>query len=205
MRRLIPILMAGLFVCSVASAQERKPGPAQGQRARPNTGVMDPWSATPQPTARLGVQVLEITEELRAHFGAPRTAGVLVSKVQSDTPAARAGVQVGDVIVKVAGVDVETSRQVKDAVRDKKKGESVTLTLVRAKRQFELAARMDSEPEGGLHFEFGTPPGGLHKDWRFEWHWPPTDVEQRLREMERKLQELQKRLAPPSGPQRTRT
>ena len=58
----------------------------------------------------IGVTLLEITPELRAHFGAPKDAGVLVSDVRADTPASKAGVEVGDVITSVDGKRVESSR-----------------------------------------------------------------------------------------------
>ena len=48
----------------------------------------------------LGVQLMDITEELREFYGAPRDAGTLVSRVAEDSPAAAAGFEVGDVITR---------------------------------------------------------------------------------------------------------
>ena len=59
---------------------------------------------------RLGIQVQEMTPELRAWFQAPQTAGVLVTRVEPDSPAQEAGVQVGDVIVEAGGEALETPR-----------------------------------------------------------------------------------------------
>src|SRR5262245_15606747 len=44
----------------------------------------------------LGVQLIGITPELRQHYGVPKDAGVLVGAVEADSPAAKAGIQVGD-------------------------------------------------------------------------------------------------------------
>src|SRR5580765_8248340 len=41
--------------------------------------------------SRLGISLVDITPELRSHFGAPKDAGVLVGSVEKDSPAARAG------------------------------------------------------------------------------------------------------------------
>ena len=41
----------------------------------------------------LGVRVLSLTEDLRAYFKAPRGRGILVSRVEEDTPAAKAGLR----------------------------------------------------------------------------------------------------------------
>ena len=41
-----------------------------------------------------------MTQELRAHYGAPKDAGVLVAGVESESPAAKAGIQVGDIVTR---------------------------------------------------------------------------------------------------------
>ncbi len=79
----------------------------------------------------IGVTLVEITPDLRAHYGAPRDSGVLVSGVEPDTPAGRAAVQVGDVILSVDGRRVRTTGDVARAVRDKKGGEAVEVEIVR--------------------------------------------------------------------------
>ena len=79
----------------------------------------------------IGVTLVEITPELRAHYGAPKEAGVVVSGVEADTPAGRAGIQVGDVITSVEGKRVRWTGDVSRAVRDKKAGETVEVEIVR--------------------------------------------------------------------------
>ena len=54
------------------------------------------WPSAPARPGRLGVNVQELTPELAAYFGVKD--GVLVSAVQADTPAAKAGLKAGDVI-----------------------------------------------------------------------------------------------------------
>ena len=72
----------------------------------------------------LGVRLIEITSELRAHFGAPRDAGVLVGEVDADTPAAKAGIEVGDVITAVDGERVGSTGDVSSTIHRKKAGET---------------------------------------------------------------------------------
>ena len=60
----------------------------------------------------LGVRLIDITPELRAYFGAPRDAGVLVASVEPESPAAKSGLSVGDVIVKMDGERTESSRDI---------------------------------------------------------------------------------------------
>jgi membrane-associated protease RseP (regulator of RpoE activity) len=79
----------------------------------------------------LGVEVLPLTKELRVHFGAPEDAGVLVARVEENSPAAAAGIQVGDVLTAVDGAPIAGPPSLAHAVREKKAGESVNLDFIR--------------------------------------------------------------------------
>jgi predicted metalloprotease with PDZ domain len=94
---------------------------------------------------KLGVQLVETTPELREHLGGSEDAGVLVSKVLSGTPAARAGIEVGDLIVSIAGEEVSTSSELVDALRDRD-GQAFDVEVVRGGRRLTLAVELP-EPE----------------------------------------------------------
>ncbi len=81
----------------------------------------------------LGVQVLDLTPELRAHFGAPENAGVLVARVEEGSPAGSAGILVGDVLTSVDGKPIERPSSLARAIRAKKAGNSVNVDFVRDK------------------------------------------------------------------------
>jgi predicted metalloprotease with PDZ domain len=55
----------------------------------------------------LGVQLVEMTRELRGHMGADSSEGVLVSRVIEDSAAEEGGIEVGDVIVAIDGDRIE--------------------------------------------------------------------------------------------------
>lgn len=79
----------------------------------------------------LGVELAALTPELRAHFGAPEDAGVMVARVTEESPAWRSGVQVGDIVVAVGGEDVASPADLAREVRARG-GETVTLEVWRA-------------------------------------------------------------------------
>lgn len=79
----------------------------------------------------LGVSTTNLTEDLRTHFGTPSEQGVLVSKVFKDTPAARAGLQAGDIITAIDGTKVATSSDINKALASRKKGEQVRVDFHR--------------------------------------------------------------------------
>jgi serine protease DegQ len=106
------------------------------------------WSVAPVPPAPppapapplAGLDVVEMTPELRRHFGAPPDTGVLVARVGTGTRAARSGLAAGDVLVRIddrRAVDVAFVRsalsgpdaRVVHVVRDRK---PVTVDFVEA-------------------------------------------------------------------------
>ena len=95
----------------------------------------------------IGVTLMEITPELRVHFGAPKDAGVLVSDVESGTPAAKAGLEVGDVITEIDGKHVESSRDLSRGIRSRKSGETVQLDVVRGRAGRKISVTVE-EREG---------------------------------------------------------
>ena len=88
----------------------------------------------------LGVGLIELTSELREHFGVPADAGVMVSRVEADSPAAKAGVKVGDVITGVDGKDVGSSFDLMRTVRAKKDGDGIAIELFRDGKVQKLSA-----------------------------------------------------------------
>jgi len=90
--------------------------------------------------AYLGATLLDLTEELRVYFGAPRQAGVLVSRVEPESPAAKAGLKVGDVLTGVDGAAIASARQLAGAVRHKKEGEKLELAGIRERKALAATA-----------------------------------------------------------------
>jgi membrane-associated protease RseP (regulator of RpoE activity) len=98
----------------------------------------------------LGISLLDLTADLRAHFGAPKDSGVLVSEVAADTPASRCGIAVGDVVTRVDGDPVESFWDVSRALRDKKKGDRVEIEVIRDRAARKLTATVDERQRGLL-------------------------------------------------------
>ena len=66
--------------------------------------------------AHLGVSLVDLTDELREHFGAPKDAGLLVSSVEDGSPADKSGIQTGDIIVAIDGKDVQSTYVLRSAL-----------------------------------------------------------------------------------------
>src|SRR5581483_3558260 len=82
--------------------------------------------------AALGVQVTEAGVDDAAYVGLKEVRGVLVQDFGGDTsPAAKAGIQVGDVIVSVDGKRVDYVAQLQEAIGFRKAGDVVTVEVAR--------------------------------------------------------------------------
>jgi len=82
--------------------------------------------------ARLGVGIEELTPQLAEYFGTKD--GVLVTSVEPDTPAAKAGLKAGDVITSVNGKAVSDGGELIEAVQSADDGAEVTVGYVRDKK-----------------------------------------------------------------------
>ncbi|NMG44207.1 Do family serine endopeptidase [Aromatoleum toluvorans] len=80
---------------------------------------------------RIGVAIQEVTRSLAESFALPRAEGALVSAVESGGPAAKAGIEQGDVIVRFAGKAVEESSDLPRIVSSSRPGTQVSLSLYR--------------------------------------------------------------------------
>jgi Peptidase family M28/PDZ domain/PA domain len=74
-------------------------------------------------------------------FGATRE-GVRLAGVQDGSPAALAGLREGDIIVKLAEIKIQNLEDLTEALRSKKPGDSVDITLLRNSQHFTVKATL---------------------------------------------------------------
>jgi serine protease Do len=80
---------------------------------------------------RLGVSIQEVDQSLAESFGLPKPEGALVSSVEKGSPADRAGIEPGDVILKMDGKSIVESADLPALVGDAKPGSKASLEIVR--------------------------------------------------------------------------
>jgi len=80
---------------------------------------------------KIGVAIQDVSAQLAQSFQLDRPRGALVSAVEPDGPAAKAGIKPGDVVVSMNGKPIETSTELPSLIANMKPGSEVTLGLWR--------------------------------------------------------------------------
>jgi Do/DeqQ family serine protease len=91
---------------------------------------------------KLGVAVQSVNSDLAASLKLSSTNGALVSNVQSGSPAARAGIEQGDVITAINGEKVSDSNALRNRIAATKPGSTVDLEVVRNGKTQNLRATL---------------------------------------------------------------
>ena len=80
---------------------------------------------------RLGITIQQLDQSLADSFGMKKPGGALVSAVENDSPAAKAGIEPGDVIVSVNGKEVTASNELPPLIANIQPGNSAKLQVWR--------------------------------------------------------------------------
>ncbi len=110
----------------------------------------------------IGVQVQNLTPELAKSYGLPSTAGALVADVVPNSPAARAGVQAGDVLTRFDGKAVDSSSALPVLVSLTESGHEVDVDLWRGGHKESAKIRLEARPgDGGTRAKSERASGGF--------------------------------------------
>jgi S1-C subfamily serine protease len=100
----------------------------------------------------LGVNAEDLSGQLGSYFGAPDGSGILIREVRSGTAAAKAGLQAGDVIIKVDGKPVRTLADLRVVLRDKSDQKSVALGIIRKAAEISVTVGIERpQPSESSH------------------------------------------------------
>ena len=110
----------------------------------------------------LGILPQEVTDEIREGWDMPHLEGILVGSVEDDTPAARAGLEVGDVITRFQDEPVSDVPDFRAKVAEAGIGVEVPIRLLRDGKEVELSVVLAERPDTP------KPPvasSGRQRDW----------------------------------------
>jgi len=97
---------------------------------------------------RIGVQIEPVTKELAESIGLGKAQGALINRIEAGAPADKAGLEAGDVILKIDGKPIEKSSDLPRLVGNTKPGTKSNLTIFRRGATKELSIVIaELEPE----------------------------------------------------------
>lgn len=160
----------------------------------------------------IGVGLYDMSEQLAAALGAT-DGGALINNVEEDSPAEKAGLKAGDVIVEIDHKKMYDTDDVRKAIQKKEDGEMVTVRVLRGKNEdMTVDVKVESNDTwsgiGAPHFKLRHDNTGSY-EWRDdmreglsrvrknlkengdEWR---EELQEQMRELREELKALQKEL-----------
>jgi S1-C subfamily serine protease len=171
-----------------------------------------PVPPAPLPFARggfLGVQIQDLSADLKERLNLAADKGAVVTEVVPDSPAAKAGLKVEDVITAVGDKPVSSAEDLRSIIGSSKPGSEVVLEVHRGKEKMQLRATLAEPPLAFDAERFPQFPDAFRpfrfdfKDF-FEGRLPAeirrftfdlNQFDETLKQLQKRMEELEKRLA----------
>jgi len=119
----------------------------------------------------IGLELQELTEELRSYFGVPKeTTGALVSDVVHGSPAAKAGLKRGDIILSLAEIPISSPQDYRESLEEFVPTDRLRITIFRKGKELTVSVQPAPFPLDYaldlVYHRLGIQVGDLDKDTR---------------------------------------
>jgi Do/DeqQ family serine protease len=95
---------------------------------------------------RIGARVSDVTAVDAEAYGLDEVSGAEINAVEDDSPAERAGLEIGDVVIALDGEPIENANDLTTALAEREPGDEVTATVVRDRRQRQMSIELGEFP-----------------------------------------------------------
>lgn len=96
----------------------------------------------------VGVKLRPLSKEMSSYFGVKDGIGFLVEEIVADGPAKKAGLKIGDVILKADGKRLDAVTDLSEMIQNRKKGDKVRIEFIRDKKPMTLDVEVGEEERG---------------------------------------------------------
>ena len=146
---------------------------------------------------RMGVGIQSVGDQLGEYFGLDGRNGVLVTSVEEDSPADRAGLKAGGIILSVGGKSIDGSGDVARTIREAEQG-PIAVGVLRDRKELNVTVELPEAPEFNWQSDDGNVilsiPDAIEgammvvpeilDDVHVEWHGPESGVRIRVPDAE---------------------
>ncbi len=95
----------------------------------------------------LGVLIQDVRQDMLDQFGLKKPHGAIIADVLKDGPADQAGLQRGDVVLEMNGLEIDDSAQFRNLVSQLAPGKEISLTIQRKRKRREIAVLIGRHPD----------------------------------------------------------
>lgn len=157
-------------------------------------------------SAYLGVQIQPLNNDLASYFGTKQDGGALVIRVDKGTPAEKAGIKSGDVIVSVEKEKIKNGDDLVKVIKKFEPGKKIKITLLRHRKQMSVMAVLEKGkygkfmniirfPEKGVSHVYVPDIPEFDKDEILIWKDKAgKEIKERMHELKERLKEGQERM-----------
>jgi serine protease Do len=157
-----------------------------------------------QSGSRIGVKVQGLSEQLAEYFGVRDAEGVLITEVEEDMPAEKAGLKAGDVIVEADGDEVGDTQELREIISKKEEGDEVEIKVIRDRKSQTFSVGVEETAATDLYSK--AMKLEIHPDkpnvpeliWEqkldSEFEDEMEELKEELEELKKEMQELRKKL-----------
>ena len=98
---------------------------------------------------RIGVSISTVTKDIAESLSLPKTQGAVIGRIEDDSPAGKAGLQAGDVVLKIDGKAIDGSPDLSRYVRQVKPGTKINMTVWREGKTRDIPVTVGELKEEG--------------------------------------------------------
>ena len=145
-RNIGPAIKSPFTSCATAN---KKPFPSRSENGPPPLRMKETAGAG-RASGYLGVLSMPLNSQLKEKLGVTADKGALVTEVMPNTPAAKAGLKVDDLIISFAGRTISSPQELRVAVHGAQVGKDVPITVLCAGRKKSCTFGSKNRPSAGL-------------------------------------------------------
>jgi len=90
-----------------------------------------------------GMEVNVVDQRIARYFGLPKAEGVIISDIKKSSPAERAGLKVGDIILEINGEKIQNDETIIAIINDARAGDVLDLKIYREKHSFNVKLTLE--------------------------------------------------------------